>query len=129
MTGRVIRIGSRGSQLALWQANETSRKLTAAGFLPEIVVVKTTGDKRQDVPLAAVGGKGLRRLLGRPQQCLGDQRQRGLTTHARRQQRLLAGALLLRRQVAAQRGADDRPEQPELADLDLARVGVRAGDA
>ena len=59
MSRRIIRIGSRGSQLALWQANETSRKLTAAGFLPEIVVVKTTGDKRQDVPLAAVGGKGL----------------------------------------------------------------------
>jgi len=54
-----IRIGSRGSQLALWQANETSRKLAAAGYMPEIVVVKTTGDKRQDVPLAAVGGKGL----------------------------------------------------------------------
>jgi hydroxymethylbilane synthase len=59
MSRRIVRIGSRGSQLALWQANETSRKLTAAGFLPEIVVVKTTGDKRQDVPLAAVGGKGL----------------------------------------------------------------------
>ena len=56
---RRIRIGTRGSQLALWQANETSRLLTAAGFSPEIVTVKTTGDKRQDVPLASVGGKGL----------------------------------------------------------------------
>jgi hydroxymethylbilane synthase len=54
-----IRIGTRGSQLALWQANETSRKLKAAGFEPEIITFKTTGDKRQDVPLATVGGKGV----------------------------------------------------------------------
>jgi len=54
-----IRIGTRGSQLALWQAHEVSRLLRNAGYLPEIVTVKTTGDKRQDVPLAAVGGKGL----------------------------------------------------------------------
>jgi hydroxymethylbilane synthase len=54
-----IRIGTRGSQLALWQANETSRKLKAAGYEPEIITIKTTGDKRQDVPLATVGGKGV----------------------------------------------------------------------
>ena len=58
MTG-LVRIGTRGSQLALWQANETSRLLTAAGYTPQLVILKTTGDKRQDVPLAAVGGKGL----------------------------------------------------------------------
>ena len=56
---RRIRIGTRGSHLALWQANETSRLLTAAGYEPEIVTIKTTGDKRTDVPLASVGGKGL----------------------------------------------------------------------
>lgn len=54
-----IRIGTRGSQLALWQANETSRRLALAGFSPELVIVKTTGDKRQDVSLANIGGKGL----------------------------------------------------------------------
>ncbi len=54
-----IRIGTRGSDLALWQANETARKLTATGYAPEIHVRTTTGDKRQDVPLASVGGKGL----------------------------------------------------------------------
>ena len=59
MTSKAIRIGTRGSQLALWQANETARLLTAAGFEPEIVVVKTTGDKRHDVSLATIGGKGL----------------------------------------------------------------------
>lgn len=54
-----IRIGTRGSQLALWQANELSRLLREVGVQPEIVVIKTTGDRRQDVPLASIGGKGL----------------------------------------------------------------------
>jgi len=56
---RTIRIGTRGSALALWQADETSRRLAAAGYEPELVIVKTTGDKRQDVSLATIGGKGL----------------------------------------------------------------------
>jgi hydroxymethylbilane synthase len=54
-----VRIGTRGSQLALWQANETKRLLQIAGFESEIVIVKTTGDKRQNVSLASIGGKGL----------------------------------------------------------------------
>lgn len=54
-----IRIGTRGSQLALWQANETARRLAAAGYEPELVTVKTTGDKRTDVSLSTIGGKGL----------------------------------------------------------------------
>lgn len=56
---RRIRIGTRGSQLALWQANEAARLLTVAGYEPEIVRITTTGDRRQDVSLAEVGGKGL----------------------------------------------------------------------
>lgn len=56
---RKIRIGTRGSQLALWQANETSKRLEAAGYEPELITVKTTGDKRLDVSLATIGGKGL----------------------------------------------------------------------
>ena len=55
----VIRIGTRGSKLALWQANETARRLRDAGYAPELHIVKTTGDQRQDVPLASIGGKGL----------------------------------------------------------------------
>lgn len=58
MTAR-LRIGTRGSRLALWQANETARRLQEAGLATEIVTITTTGDKRQDVPLAAVGGKGV----------------------------------------------------------------------
>jgi hydroxymethylbilane synthase len=54
-----IRIGTRGSQLALWQANEAARRLRAVGYEPELHVVKTTGDKRHDVSLATIGGKGL----------------------------------------------------------------------
>jgi len=55
----MIRIGTRGSQLALWQANEVARRLREAGKQTEIVTVRTTGDKRQDVTLASVGGKGV----------------------------------------------------------------------
>jgi hydroxymethylbilane synthase len=54
-----VRIGTRGSQLALWQANEVAKQLAERGYRPEIVPFKTTADKRQDVPLASIGGKGL----------------------------------------------------------------------
>jgi hydroxymethylbilane synthase len=56
---QTIRIGTRGSQLALWQANEVAKHLTERGYRPGIVPFKTTADKRQDVPLASIGGKGL----------------------------------------------------------------------
>lgn len=54
-----LRIGTRGSQLALWQAGALARKLRDAGHEPEIVPIRTTGDKRHDVSLASIGGKGL----------------------------------------------------------------------
>jgi hydroxymethylbilane synthase len=56
---RPVRIGTRGSQLALWQANEVAKRLAENGYRPEVVPYKTTADKRQDVPLASIGGKGL----------------------------------------------------------------------
>jgi hydroxymethylbilane synthase len=52
-------IGSRGSQLALWQANHVKDRLEARGNECRIEIIKTTGDKIQDVPLNKVGGKGL----------------------------------------------------------------------
>jgi hydroxymethylbilane synthase len=55
----VIVIGSRGSKLALWQAEHVSEQLKAAGVETRIEIIKTTGDKIQDVPLAQAGGKGL----------------------------------------------------------------------
>ena len=54
-----VRIGTRGSQLALWQANEVAKRLAEQGYRPEVIPFKTTADKRQDVPLASIGGKGL----------------------------------------------------------------------
>ena len=56
---RPLRIGTRGSELALWQANQVAHKLGANGFPTEICKVRTTGDKRTDVSLATIGGKGL----------------------------------------------------------------------
>jgi len=54
-----LRIGSRGSQLALWQANHFSALLHARGHEVEIEIIKTTGDKITDVALAKVGTKGM----------------------------------------------------------------------
>jgi hydroxymethylbilane synthase len=54
-----LRIGSRGSQLALWQANHVSALLRARGHEVEIEVIKTTGDKITEVVLAQVGTKGM----------------------------------------------------------------------
>ncbi|WP_112874223.1 hydroxymethylbilane synthase [Paracoccus endophyticus] len=60
---RPLRIGTRGSALALAQAHETRDRLMAAHALPqdafEIVVIKTTGDRVLDRPLKEIGGKGL----------------------------------------------------------------------
>ena len=61
----ILRIGTRGSPLALWQANEARRLLAAAhpalagADAIEIRVIKTTGDRIQDRTLAEAGGKGL----------------------------------------------------------------------
>lgn len=52
-------IASRGSQLALWQARWVEQQLAQAGHESRIEIIKTTGDKITDVPLAQVGGKGL----------------------------------------------------------------------
>ena len=54
-----LRIGSRGSQLALWQANHISGLLRAKGHTVELEIIKTTGDKITEVALAQVGTKGM----------------------------------------------------------------------
>jgi hydroxymethylbilane synthase len=54
-----LRIGSRGSQLALWQANHVAALLRGQGHAVEIEIIKTTGDKITDVALAKVGTKGM----------------------------------------------------------------------
>jgi hydroxymethylbilane synthase len=55
----LLRIGSRGSQLALWQANHISQLLRAQGHEVEIEIIRTTGDKITDVSLSKVGTKGM----------------------------------------------------------------------
>jgi hydroxymethylbilane synthase len=54
-----LRIGSRGSQLALWQANHIAALLRAQGHSVEIEIIKTTGDRLQEVTFAQVGSKGM----------------------------------------------------------------------
>ena len=54
-----LRIGSRGSQLALWQAHHISALLRERGYEVELEIIKTTGDKILDVALAKVGTKGM----------------------------------------------------------------------
>jgi len=55
----MLTIASRGSQLALWQARWVAARLAERGHECHIEIVKTTGDKITDVPLAKVGTKGL----------------------------------------------------------------------
>lgn len=58
---KVLRIGTRGSQLALWQARWVQNAIRKRwpDATAELVIIKTQGDKILDVPLAQVGGKGL----------------------------------------------------------------------
>jgi hydroxymethylbilane synthase len=55
-----LRIGTRGSPLALWQAHHVADLLRARTARPvELVLIQTTGDRVQDRPLAQIGGDGL----------------------------------------------------------------------
>lgn len=57
MSKKII-IGSRGSDLALWQANFVKSELENAGYPCEIKIIKTQGDKIQDLPFDKMEGKG-----------------------------------------------------------------------
>ncbi|HJW40589.1 MAG TPA: hydroxymethylbilane synthase, partial [Rhizomicrobium sp.] len=56
---RTLRLGTRGSKLALVQANMVRDRIAADGAVCEIVILKTSGDRIQDKSLADAGGKGL----------------------------------------------------------------------
>src|SRR3954453_655744 len=57
---RTLRLGTRGSQLALYQANTVSRLIAESGGPScELVIIKTSGDRLQERPLSEVGGKRL----------------------------------------------------------------------
>ena len=55
----MIRIGSRGSQLAVWQANHVAAALRALGHEVSIEIIRTTGDRLQNIAFASVGAKGM----------------------------------------------------------------------
>lgn len=59
ITDRTIKIGTRGSKLALWQAYYVEEKLQQAGFKTEIVTIETKGDKILDVSISKIGSKGV----------------------------------------------------------------------
>ncbi|MFT5430491.1 MAG: hydroxymethylbilane synthase, partial [Myxococcota bacterium] len=56
---RTFRLGTRGSELALTQSQWVADRLAEAGAPCELVIIKTTGDRITDRPLAKIGGKGL----------------------------------------------------------------------
>ena len=57
---KALRIGSRGSALALWQARSIAQALVGAtGIEPEIVIIKTSGDKFQQTSFSQIGTKGV----------------------------------------------------------------------
>jgi hydroxymethylbilane synthase len=56
---KALRIGARGSLLSITQTTWVAEKLRAQGMQVEIEIIKTTGDKILNVPLAKIGGKGL----------------------------------------------------------------------
>lgn len=56
---KTLKIGTRGSQLALWQARTVAGLLERAGTGAELVIIRTSGDRLQEAPLSEVGGKRL----------------------------------------------------------------------
>ena len=55
----IIRLATRGSPLALWQANRVASLLEGSGTATALVVVETEGDRRADVPIDRLGGQGV----------------------------------------------------------------------
>src|SRR6187551_1267817 len=56
---KVIRIGTRGSKLALWQAEYVAKLIKPSGYSTEIITVETKGDKMLDVAISKIGSKGV----------------------------------------------------------------------
>src|SRR5690625_1909993 len=55
----VVRIGTRSSKLALWQAHHVRDALADAGYQTDVITISTKGDEILDVPLAEIGDKAL----------------------------------------------------------------------
>lgn len=59
MSKEIIHIGTRGSVLALWQANWVAERLAASGFKTAVVTIASRGDRLPNEPIAAIGGDGI----------------------------------------------------------------------
>lgn len=59
MTKTTIKIGTRGSKLALWQAHYIAGLMQKKGLATELVIIETKGDKMLNVPIAKIGSKGV----------------------------------------------------------------------
>jgi len=59
MNREILRIGTRGSRLALWQANWVAQRLEAIGIKAEVVTIATRGDRQSHGPIASLGGEGI----------------------------------------------------------------------
>ncbi|HEY5916355.1 MAG TPA: hydroxymethylbilane synthase, partial [Chryseolinea sp.] len=56
---KIIRIGTRGSKLAIWQAEYVANLIKPSGFQTEIIPIETRGDKILDVTISKIGSKGV----------------------------------------------------------------------
>ena len=56
---KIIRIGTRGSKLAIWQAEHVANLIKPSGYQTEIVPIETRGDKILDVTISKIGSKGV----------------------------------------------------------------------
>ena len=56
---KILRIGTRGSALALWQAKHVQEALRQGGVQSELVIIKTSGDKFQQTSFNQIGTKGV----------------------------------------------------------------------
>ena len=59
MSNRIVKIGTRASKLALWQADYVAALLKKAGLASEIVQIDTKGDQVLDVSISKIGSKGV----------------------------------------------------------------------
>ncbi len=125
-----VRIGTRGSELALWQAHHVKALIEARGVAVELVIIKTQGDRITDLPFSKMEGKGFftkeledAQLDGRVDLAvhslkdLGSEMPRGLVLGA------LIGREDPRDLLLARRGVVTDPERP-LALAPGARVGT-----
>src|SRR5690606_40697200 len=56
---KIIRIGTRASKLALWQAEHVASLIQPSGYTTEIIPIETKGDKIQSVSISKIGSKGV----------------------------------------------------------------------